>query len=121
MANTFAFTYEDSRELIELFFSTVDDPSFTMDSILQKIEGEDEWDLSEWDKFSVKLEEKMQAGRAGTKEIPVQSWRRFSRLIRKNIKGTAKDLFRPGYTYKKIKSKNLSTSIESMKKKTKFM
>ena len=37
-ASTFSFTYEDSRDLLELFFSSVDDPQFTMESILNKIE-----------------------------------------------------------------------------------
>ena len=92
IAKTFAFTYEDSRELIELFYSSVEDTTGTMESILQVVEENDAFNLADWDSFRTVLHERMQAGGSRGKEIPVASWRKFSRLISKNINN---NIFRP--------------------------
>ena len=55
------------------------------------------------------LNEKMQAGGKSEKEISVGSWRKFARLINKNIRKN--DLFRPGYN----QSENLFESVEKLK------
>ena len=81
-----------------------------MESILHKIEDSNDWTVTDWAAFRAKLNGKMQAGGSGKKEIPVSSWRKFARLINKNIK--AKDLFRPGYN----NSENLFTAVENIKK-----
>ena len=47
-----------------------------------------------------RLNEKMQSGRSGDKEIPVSSWRKFSRLIKKNI--DKKDYLVQGMQVQKI-------------------
>jgi len=83
----FIYTYDHDKNNIDLIFSNVDDPSFTMESIINVIMESPEFcDLS-WDDFKAKLGEKCASGgkKNGNVEIPVQSWRKFKRLIHKSI------------------------------------
>jgi len=85
-AYNFVYTFEHDISKIEMLFANVDDPNWTIESILNYIETSDEFndDLS-WEQFKVKLKGFVGKGSQKTKEIPVQSWRRFSRLINNSI------------------------------------
>lgn len=86
-AYQYKFIYEDDRENLDLLFADIDDSTQTMDSILNNIiSGTDGFDsITSWHKFVDRIEEKTKAGTSSSKDIPVQSWRKFFRLIRKSI------------------------------------
>jgi hypothetical protein len=83
----FIYTYDHDKNNIDLIFSNVDDPSFTMESIINVIIESDEFSNMTWDDFKSKLGDKCAAGCKSSKnaEIPVQSWRKFKRLIQKSV------------------------------------
>lgn len=87
-ASNFVYTFDHDISKVEMLFSNVDDPNWTIESILSFIETSREFsgDMS-WDDFKGKLKEFVNAGKTErtAKEIPVQSWRRFSRLIHNSI------------------------------------
>lgn len=79
------------REKLSLLFSDIDDPQSTMDSCIHEM-GEIEADS--WESLREEIEAKTQRGQSGRKEISVQSWRKFSRLIRTR---TEHDIFSSHY------------------------
>ena len=82
----FIYTYDHDKSNIDLIFSNVDDPSFTMESIINVIIESDEFSNMTWDDFKSKLSDKCTAGgKSKNVEIPVQSWRKFKRLIQKSV------------------------------------
>lgn len=82
----FIYTYDHDKNNIDLIFSNVDDPSSTMESIINLIIESTEFSNMTWDDFKSKLGEKCKAGgKTNNVEIPVQSWRKFKRLIQKSI------------------------------------
>lgn len=91
IASNFVYTYEHDINKVDLLFTNIDDPNWTIESILNYINTNYEFDddLS-WTEFKKKLRDHTQTGgngRGGSRnqEIPVQSWRRFSRLINNSI------------------------------------
>lgn len=86
-AYNFAYTYLHDREKLELLFSNTDDPNFTIDSILGYIMEHPDFapENLHWESFYEKLAEygKPDPKRSKTdgKDIPIQSWRRFKRLL----------------------------------------
>ncbi len=89
IASTFAYTFEHDVDKISMLFSNVDDPNWTIESILNFIETNPEFkSISDWNEFKEKLKSyvnKANGKSTGSAEIPVQSWRRFSRLINNSI------------------------------------
>ena len=89
IASTFAYTFEHDVGKISMLFSNVDDPNWTIESILNFIETNPEFrSVPDWDMFKDKLKgfvNKSSGRSTGNAEIPVQSWRRFSRLINNSI------------------------------------
>jgi len=86
VANTYIYTFEHDVSKLQLLFTNVDDPNWTIESILSQIETNDEFrSIESWDVFKQKL--RSFAGKGGSKsnDIPVQSWKRFSRLINNSI------------------------------------
>ena len=87
-ASNFVYTFDHDISKVEMLFANVDDPNWTIESILSFIETSREFsgDMS-WDDFKRKLKEFVNGGKTErtAKEIPVQSWRRFSRLIHNSI------------------------------------
>lgn len=86
VAKTYIYTFEHDVSKLQLLFTNVDDPNWTIESILSQIETNDEFrDIESWDHFKQKL--RSFAGKGGSKsnDIPVQSWKRFSRLINNSI------------------------------------
>jgi uncharacterized protein len=94
IAKNFVYVYEHDREKIDLLLSNIDDPNFTLESILNFISNNSEFDdeTMTWGTFRQKIRDF--AGQRGdkrsNKEITVQSWLRFSRLIGNSINN---DLF----------------------------
>ncbi len=86
-AANFAYTYGHDREKLELLFSNIDDPNFTIDSILNYIMEHSDFapDNLTWESFYDKLGEYTKPDtkktRTDGKEIPIQSWRKFKRLL----------------------------------------
>lgn len=81
----YIYTYDNNKQDLDLLFSNVDDPNFTMESILNFIQESNEFLDLEWDEFKEKLSKYTKAGGSPTKDIPVQSWRKFRRIINKSI------------------------------------
>ncbi|OPX45750.1 hypothetical protein CLHUN_06880 [Ruminiclostridium hungatei] len=84
-ASNFIYTFEHDISKVEMLFSNVDDPNWTIESILSFIETAPQFSGNmSWGDFKDKLKEFVNKGNT-SKEIPVQSWRRFSRLINNSI------------------------------------
>ncbi|MCL5061905.1 MAG: ATP-binding protein [Nitrospiraceae bacterium] len=84
-AFTYIYTYAHDKHNIDLLFSNIDDPQFTMESILNFVLEQSEFDDLDWDSFKQTLGEYTKKGHGKNKEITVQSWRKFTRLIKKSI------------------------------------
>ena len=89
LADNYVYTFEHDVSKLSMLFSNVDDPNWTIESILNFIETNPEFrSVPDWDMFKDKLKSfvNKSSGRStGNAEIPVQSWRRFSRLINNSI------------------------------------
>lgn len=68
-------------------FASMDDPTQTMDSILSYIiSGRGNFgSLEDWQDFLKEVHKCGEAGSSGDKEIAVQSWRKFERIVKKSI------------------------------------
>lgn len=89
-AQYFKYTYEHDSENLDLMFANIDDSTQTMDSIISYIiEKQGPFaQVSNWGDFIKKLGELCQAsgnGGAKNKEISVVSWRKFSRIVKKQL------------------------------------
>ena len=80
----------DDKDNLDLMFASLDDPTQTMDSILSYIiSGRGEFGkLDDWGEFLSEVHSCGEAGKKGQeKEITVQSWRKFERVVKKSIYG----------------------------------
>jgi hypothetical protein len=84
-AFNYIFTYEDNSDQIDLLFSNVDDPNFTMESIISNISENPSFAGLTWDTFIEELSKLTKKGQAGDKDISIMSWRKFKRLIKTSI------------------------------------
>ncbi len=92
-ARMYRYEYSKDKDNLDLMFAGLDDPNQTMDSILNYIiSGRGKFgQLDSWEEF---LKEVGRCGTAGAntdKEITVQSWRKFERIVKKSIYGN--DMF----------------------------
>lgn len=87
IAQSYVYTYNHARDtsILDLLFSNIDDPQFTMESILNVIAENKDFEDLDWTSFKEKLSENTKRGLNKGQEITVQSWRKFTRLIRKSI------------------------------------
>lgn len=108
----YKYSYEDDKDNLDLMFASLDDPTQSMDSILNYIISNQGGfgRLNDWDDFLEEVQDKCKAGTQGDKEITVGSWRKFNRIVRKSIYnneifGTVhgKDEIRMGEALKYIK------------------
>ncbi|MCK9315699.1 MAG: ATP-binding protein [Bacteroidales bacterium] len=91
-AYNYIYTFEHDSSKIDMLFSNVDDPNFTIESILNLIEtssffsGDMTWEVFKETirKYCDKNESKNREG----KDITIQSWKKFSRLINNSIKNS---------------------------------
>jgi DNA helicase HerA-like ATPase len=84
----FKYIFEEDKDSIDLLFSNVDDPTQTMESIVNYIStGQGKFDgLTNWEELSNELKEHTKKGDTGKdKEITIASWRKFYRLFRKTL------------------------------------
>jgi len=84
-AFNYIYTYEEDREILDLLFSNIDDSSETMESILNEIMENPEFDGLVWTSFLEAIRGYTQKGNNKDKNISIASWRKFARLIRKSI------------------------------------
>ena len=87
-AANFVYTFEHDISKVDMLFTNVDDPNWTIESILNYIDYGEEFrgDMS-WTAFKDTLKEFCSKGNAKNKtsSILIQSWQRFRRLISNSI------------------------------------
>lgn len=87
-ASNFVYTFNHDVNKVDMLFANVDDPNWTIESILNYIDYGEEFrgDLS-WSDFKEKLTEFCRKGNNKSKDtsILIQSWQRFRRLINNSI------------------------------------
>lgn len=93
-ASQFVFTYEKDKEDLDLLLSNVDDSNQTLDAIQEYIiSGAGGFDkCDDWQSFLDLVSkhcDPAESPNKKSKDIPVVSWRRFSRIIRKTIDHSA--------------------------------
>ena len=84
----YKFDFEKDKQNLDLMFANIDDPNQTMDAIINYIvSGQGKFgSITEWNRFIEVIEEMGKAGNVSKdKEIPVMSWRKFARMIKKSI------------------------------------
>lgn len=87
-ASNFVYTFEHDVSKVDMLFANVDDPNYTIESILNYIDYGQEFsgDLS-WADFKDKLKDfcSKGSGKQNNSSILIQSWQRFRRLINNSI------------------------------------
>lgn len=87
-AANFVYTFEHDINKVDMLFTNVDDPNYTIESILNYIDYGPEFrgDLS-WSDFKDKLKDFCSKGsnKNNNSSILIQSWQRFRRLINNSI------------------------------------
>ena len=87
-AKKFKFSFKEDKENLDLLFSNVDDPTQTMESIINFIVSEQKPfnTVDSWDSMLEAIQEMGEkGGSAASKEISVMSWRKFKRIVKKSI------------------------------------
>lgn len=87
-ASNFVYTFEHDISKVDMLFANVDDPNYTIESILNHIDyGPEFRDVSSWNELKDKLKEFCTKGSGKNKDsgILIQSWQRFRRLINNSI------------------------------------
>lgn len=97
------------RDKMSLLFSDIDDPQSTMESCIQEL---GEIQAETWDKLRDEIRAKTEKGQPGRKEISVQSWRKFSRLIRTR---TNHDIFSSPYRGEDRRQKLIVEAIKDLR------
>ncbi len=93
-AFSFKYLYENDNARLDLLFSDIDDSTLTMDSIIHTIANSDEFkNLKTWEDFLEKLDSYTQPQQTSgaNRDIQIASWKKFKRIIRKNIENN--DIF----------------------------
>lgn len=87
-AANYVYIFEHDIDKVDMLFSNVDDPNYTIESILNQIDSGSEFkDVSSWNEFKEKLKEFCVKGSEKNRSsgILMQSWQRFKRLINNSI------------------------------------
>ena len=86
-AHMYKYEYKLDKQNLDLMFASLDDPTMTMDSILNYIiQGRGKFNgLDDWQEFLNEVNECGKSGANGDKEISVLSWRKFERIVKKSI------------------------------------
>lgn len=87
-AYKFKYIFEKDKDNLDLLFSNVDDPTQTMDSIINYIISEQGnfGNIRNWEQFRNEVDEHCKPGSSKDKEITVSSWRKFKRIVNKSTK-----------------------------------
>lgn len=89
-AKMYKYIYEDDKENLDLMFANIDDTTQTMESIISYIiSGQGNFkNIGNWQEFLGAVSERCSSGTSSTdKEIPIVSWRKFYRILKKSIDG----------------------------------
>lgn len=88
----YKYVYEDEgdeadRKNLDLLFANIEDPIQTMESIVNYIiSGQGDFaNVRNWDNFLKEVDNHCKVGSQKDKEITVQSWRKFKRIIAKTL------------------------------------
>ncbi len=86
-AHMYKYEYKQDKQNLDLMFASLDDPTMTMDSILNYViqDRGNFGGLDDWQEFLTEVNNCGKAGAAGDKEISVLSWRKFERIVKKSI------------------------------------
>lgn len=87
-ASNFVYTFEHDIDKVDMLFANVDDPNYTIESILNYVDyGQEFRDVTSWSGFKNKLAEfcSKGSGKSNSSSILIQSWQRFRRLINNSI------------------------------------
>lgn len=86
-AHMYKYEYKQDKQNLDLMFASLDDPTMTMDSILNYvIQNRGNFGgLDDWQEFLKEVNECGKTGASGDKEISVLSWRKFERIVKKSI------------------------------------
>jgi len=86
-AFNYIYTYNNDKEKLDLLFSNVDDPNFTLEAIQNElISGRDFQGINDWDGLLQAVNLRCQSGQTQGSSIPVVSWRRFKRLLGTHVR-----------------------------------
>ena len=90
-AKKYKYVYQYDKNNLDLLFANIDDPTQTMDAIINYImSGQEKFgSVSDWQEFLDAVHEKTVAGGKENKEIPIASWRKFYRIVNKAITDNA--------------------------------
>ena len=112
-AFSFIYTYEKDNEQLDLLFSNIDDPVQTMESILSYVTESPDFQGLTWDSFRTEIKQHTGKGHSKDRDIPVQAWRKFSRLIRKSV---SNDVFEESTGAKEKRQVNLRNEIQKIER-----
>lgn len=113
----YKYLFEDDKESLDLLFSNIDDPTQSMESIVNYIiSGEGVFNgVRNWEELKDEIKKHQEKGDTGKdKTISVLSWRKFYRLFRKTLERN-KDLFSNSINTQKSEVR-LQDSIKDIKK-----
>jgi hypothetical protein len=88
IAFLYKYIYEEDKFSLDMLFANIDDPNQTMESICNYIQsGQGKFEtIRNWNQFEEELQEYCKSGSGkGDKEITVQSWRKFKRVVAKAL------------------------------------
>jgi len=86
IAKRFKYECESDVEHLDLFFSNIDDPNQTMDAILNEVLTSNEFTSNTiWKDLLAAIEKRTRPSATNDKTIPIVSWRKFYRLLKKQI------------------------------------
>jgi uncharacterized protein len=92
-AFNYIYTFDHDKEKIDLLLSNVDDPNFTIDSIINEItHGPEFLDIHDWNALLDRVNTFTQRGRSNS-STPIVSWKRFKRLLSNIVKETSSGIF----------------------------
>ncbi len=119
-AYKYKYLYEQDRDNLDLMFANIDDPNQTIDSILNYIiTGQGKFgNVTNWQSFLDEVSARCIAGN-GDKEIPVASWRKFKRIIRKAL-DSEKNLFSRAVD-ENLRETRLQDAVKKLKKNDVFV
>lgn len=113
----YKYLFEEDKESLDLLFSNIDDPTQSMESIVNYIiSGEGVFNgVRNWEELKDEIKKHQEKGDTGKdKTISVLSWRKFYRLFRKTLERN-KDLFSNSINESKSEVR-LQNSIKQIKK-----
>lgn len=84
----YKYDYKLGLEHIDLLFSNIDDPTQSIDAIINFVNTNNDFNkINSWSGFIENISQYVKTGNNKEKDITIQSWRKFSRIVNKAIKG----------------------------------